>query len=139
MECNTGRVINLSGLPTRFQGLRDHRQPKGKRYAASIEQKGFASLTRKRKIVAIRSFLSFLHQEGDIDTNIANKVVLYFNETTKPSVLTQTECNKLRSACAKNAGVRAIIELLLQTGITLSDLVNLTLNDIQLDEKHHDL
>ena len=82
MECNTGRVINLSSLSTRFQGLRDRRKPKGKRYAAYMEQKGFASLTRKRKIVAIRSFLSFLYQEGDIDTNIANKVVLPFNETT---------------------------------------------------------
>ena len=107
------------------------------RYAAHLEQKGFASLTRKRKIVAIRSFLSFLHQESYIDTNLANRVVLPFSETTIPSVLTQTECNKLRSACASNPRDRAIIELLLQTGITLSELVNLTLDDIQLGEKEH--
>jgi integrase/recombinase XerD len=84
--------------------------------------------------VAIPSFLSFLHQEGYIDTNIANKVILPFSETTRPSVLTQTECNKLRSACAENARHRAIVDLLLQTGIKLSELVNLTLNDIQLEE-----
>src|SRR6266498_5650663 len=51
------------------------------RYAAHLEQRGFASHTRKRKIVAIRSFLSFLHQEGYIATNIANKVILPFSET----------------------------------------------------------
>src|SRR5688500_18088047 len=58
------------------------------RYAAHLEQKVFASLTRKRKTVAIRSFLSFLRQEGYIDIDIANKVVLPFSETTIPYVLT---------------------------------------------------
>ena len=33
MECNTGKVINLSSLYTRFQGLHDRRKAKGKRYA----------------------------------------------------------------------------------------------------------
>ena len=33
MESNTGKVINLSSLYTRFQGLQDNRKPKGKRYA----------------------------------------------------------------------------------------------------------
>jgi site-specific recombinase XerD len=115
--------------------VREFGIPNIERYAAHLEQKGFASLTRKRKIVAIRSFLSFLHQEGYIDTNIANKVIIPFSETTIPSVLTQTECNKLRNACANNPRDRAIIELLLQTGITLSELVNLTVDDVQLGEQ----
>src|SRR5688572_12293702 len=33
MECNTGKVINLSSLYARFQGLHDRRKAKGKRYA----------------------------------------------------------------------------------------------------------
>ena len=33
MECNTGKVINLSGLYTRFQELPDKRKARGKRYA----------------------------------------------------------------------------------------------------------
>ncbi len=105
------------------------------RYAANLEQKGFASLTRKRKVVAIRSFLSFLFQDGCIDRNIANIIVLPFTESTTPYVLTQTECDKLRIAYAGIPRDRAIIELILQTGIKLSELIHLTLNDIQLDEK----
>jgi len=107
------------------------------RYAAHLEQEGFASLTRKRKIVAIRSFLSFLYQESYIHNNVAKQIVLPFSENTNPFVLTQTECNKLRSACANNPRDRAIIELLLQTGITLSELIHLTLNDLQLGEREH--
>jgi site-specific recombinase XerD len=104
------------------------------RYVAHLEQEGFASLTRKRKVVAIRSFLSFLYQEGYIDTNIATKIVLPFAETTAPQVLTQTECNQIRSASANSPRDRAIIELVLQTGIRLSELIRLTLNDIEIGE-----
>jgi len=90
------------------------------RYVAHLEEKGLASLTRKRKVVAIRSFLSFLYQEGYVSTNIAKRIVLPVAENTTPSVLTQSECTKLRNACANNARDTAIIELLLQTGIALN-------------------
>src|SRR5688500_2725497 len=40
------------------------------RYVAHLEQEGLASPTRKRKVVSIRSFLSFLYQDGYIETNI---------------------------------------------------------------------
>jgi integrase/recombinase XerD len=102
------------------------------RYAAHLEQKGFASLTRKRKVVAIRSFLFFSYLEDYITSNIAKKIVLPFTETTTPHVLTQTECNQLRLACAGSPRDAAIVELLLQTGITLSELVSLTLSDVDL-------
>lgn len=104
------------------------------RYVAHLEQEGLASRTRKRKVVSIRSFLSFLYHESYIATNIANKVVLPFTESTIPSVLTQTECDQLRNACASILRDQAIIELLLQTGIKLSQLIDLTLNDVEFDE-----
>jgi site-specific recombinase XerD len=104
------------------------------RYVAYLEQGGLTSRTRKRKVVAIRSFLSFLYQEGYIATNTASKIVLPFTESTLPNVLTQAECDRLRSACIDNPRDRAIIELLLQTGIKLSQLINLTLDDIEFNK-----
>ena len=104
------------------------------RYVAHLEQKGLASRTRKRKVVSIRSFLSFLYHESYIETNIANKIVLPFTESTLPTVLTQTECDQLRNACANSLRDISIIELLLQTGIKLSQLIDLTLNDVEFDE-----
>lgn len=106
------------------------------RFVANLEQKGFASLTRKRKVVSTRSFLLFLYQDGYIDTNIANKVILPFTESIMPNILTQTECDQLRSACSDSPRDAAIIELLLQAGIKLSELTRLTLNDVELvDER----
>jgi integrase/recombinase XerD len=102
------------------------------RYVAHLEQKQFASSTRKRKVVVIRSFLTFLYQDGHITTNIAKRIILPFTESSVPHILTQTECDQLRKACAISVRDRAIIELLLQTGIKLSEITNLTLNDVQL-------
>src|SRR6266496_2662824 len=104
------------------------------RFIAGLEQKGYSSLTRKRKVVAIRSFFSFLYQDGYIHTNIASKIILPFTETTTPHVLTQAECDRLRAACVASPRDRAIIELLLQTGLKLSELTRLTLDDIDLDK-----
>jgi integrase/recombinase XerD len=104
------------------------------RYAAELETEGFTSLTRKRKVVSIRSFLSFLYQDGYIPANLAKKVVVPFIEYPSPNFLTQSECNKLRSICADSPRDAAIIELILQTGIKLSELVHLTVTDIELEE-----
>jgi site-specific recombinase XerD len=105
------------------------------RYGAELEQRGFASLTRKRKVVAIRSFLAFLHQEHYLTTNLAQRVVVPLTENTTPFVLTQSECDRLRSACANTPRDLAIVELFLQTGIKLSELVHLAVDDIQMGEE----
>lgn len=102
-------------------------------YVAELEKRGFASLTRKRKVVTIRSFLMFLYQDGFIDVNIAKMVVLPYAESTTPNILTVTECNRLREASADNPRDRAIVELLLQTGIKLSELTRLTVDDIEFE------
>lgn len=103
-------------------------------YVAHLEQKGFVGLTRKRKVVAIRSFLSFLYQDGYIGTNIAGRVILPFTESSLPHFLTQAECDQIRKACADDPRDAAIIELLLQTGMKLSEITGLTLNDVELEK-----
>lgn len=102
------------------------------RFVASLEERGLTSLTRKRKVVVIRSFLSFLYQDDYIAGNIASKIVLPFTEAGTPHVLTQTECEQLRATVAGNPRDLAIIEVLLQTGMRLSELTHLTLNDLDL-------
>jgi integrase/recombinase XerD len=102
------------------------------RYVAQLEEKGFASLTRKRKVVAIRSFLLFLYEDNYIQNNVAAKVVLPFVETTVPQVLTKTESQRLELVSLKSPRDFAIIELVLQTGIRLSEIVRLTLDDLEI-------
>jgi site-specific recombinase XerD len=111
--------------------------PNIERYVAHLEQEGFAGRTRKRKVVAIRSFLSFLFQEGYVNENMAKRIVVPFVENSTPHALTQSECNRLREACANNNRDRAIIELFFQTGIKLSELTHLTQDDIELGDRQN--
>ncbi len=104
------------------------------RYLAFLERRGFADATRKRKTVAIRSFLKFLYQDQYISSNLAKHVIPPFVDNKTPSFLTEAEYNRLKDACAGNARDAAIIELLLQTGIRLSELTRLTINDIELTQ-----
>ncbi len=109
--------------------------PAIQRYMAQLEEKGFASLTRKRKAVAIRSFLSFLYQDGYMQHNIAGRLVIPFAESTVPRVLTRTECQRLEAASHSHPRDFALIELVLHAGLRLSELANLKLDDLDLGER----
>ena len=61
-----------------------------------------------------------------------------FTESTTPNILTQAECERLRTACSDNPRDAAIVEMLLQTGIRLSELTRLTINDIDLGNESRD-
>ncbi|KKU63290.1 MAG: XerD [Candidatus Amesbacteria bacterium GW2011_GWA1_47_16] len=100
------------------------------RYLAILDERGLSGSTRKRKAISIRTFLGFLYRERFISNDISRQVIVPFEESSTPRVLSQSECDRLREACGSNLRDRAIIELLLQTGIRLSELVRLKVNDI---------
>jgi site-specific recombinase XerD len=104
------------------------------RYLAYLDQKGYAGATRKRKTVAIRTFFGFLTQEGYVSNDLSRRLITPYAENKLPRVLTRAEYQRLIDACASNPRDIAIVVLLLQTGIRLSELVRLKLADIELPE-----
>jgi site-specific recombinase XerD len=104
------------------------------RYLAELDQRGYAGSTRKRKTVTIRSLFSFLYTGGHITNNIARKLIPPLAENDLPRVLTQKEYQRLLKACGSNKRDRAIIEILLQTGIRLSELTRLNISDLELPD-----
>jgi integrase/recombinase XerD len=106
--------------------------PQIDRYLADLDQRGLAGSTRKRKAISIRSFLAFMYREHHISNDISKRIILPFAESTLPRVLAQFEYQALRKACEQNIRDTAMIELLLQTGIRLSELVKLRISDIDI-------
>ncbi|HWQ89224.1 MAG TPA: tyrosine-type recombinase/integrase [Desulfitobacteriaceae bacterium] len=102
------------------------------RYLAHLDDRSLAGATRKRKVIAIRGFLTFLYRNQYLTNDISKGVIPPFSEYPLPRVFTQTEYQRLLEACASNVRDLAIIQLLLQTGIRLSELVNLTRENIDL-------
>ena len=101
-------------------------------YMAELDRRGYTGNTRTRKAYAIKSFFSFLAQYDYTDNNVAERLVPPKQEETEPRVLTEREYKALLRAVSHDAKNAAIIELLLQTGIRLSELARLTLSDVEL-------
>jgi site-specific recombinase XerD len=101
-------------------------------YLAHCGALGHAASTRRRSVAAIRSFFSFLVQEGVIRHSPAESLLPPERETRPPRVLTEAEYTRLRAAAAGNARDGAIIELVLQTGIRLLEIAHLRLVDVVL-------
>jgi site-specific recombinase XerD len=102
------------------------------RYLADLDHRGIAGSTRKRKVVSVRSFLSFLYQNDYIAVNLAKRIIPPRSEYRNPRFLTENEYKRLLDACFNSVRDFAIIQLLLQTGIKLSELTRLTVNDVDL-------
>ena len=103
-------------------------------YLAELDRRGYAGSTRKRKTITMRTFFSFLQREGFVANDVARRLIPPFSELTVPRVLTQSEYQRLMSACSQSVRDTALIELLLQTGIRLSELVRLKRSDLDLPD-----
>lgn len=112
--------------------VRDIRLPHLERYLAELDHRGIAGSTRKRKVVSIRSFLWYLYQDRYLATNLAKRLIPPYAEAKSPRNLSKPEKERLLEVCNHNPRDFALIQLLLQTGIKLSELTQLTTNDIEL-------
>jgi site-specific recombinase XerD len=101
-------------------------------YQAEMERRGYKASTRNRKTHAIKTFFRFLHRHGLIPRNVAAPLIPPQYRRGEYRVLSKEEYERLRAAYERHLRDAAIIELLLQTGMQLSELVRLTVHDVEL-------
>jgi site-specific recombinase XerD len=86
-----------------------------------------------RKINAIKSFFRYLIAEGLIKDNPAEVVAHPKFDLEPPRILSKLEYRALRDACRSDLRIYAIVEVLLQTGLRISELAVMQLADLDLD------
>ncbi len=101
-------------------------------FLAQCAALGHASSTRRRSVAAIRSFFSFLVQEGVVRYSPAADLLPPERETRPPRILTEDEYTRLRDAASDHPRDAALVELALQTGLRLSEIARLKTTDIVL-------
>jgi site-specific recombinase XerD len=101
-------------------------------YMADLDVKGYSGITRRRKTASIKAFFGFLNNIGLVAGNPAQRLVPPEREYKEPRFLTTQEYQALLRACSHNTRDAAIIELILQTGIRLSEVARLTIHDVEL-------
>ncbi len=86
-----------------------------------------------RKLNAIKTFFRFLIDKGDIPQDPSQSVAHPKVEQTMPKFLSPMEYRALRDIARDDKRIAAIIELILQTGMRISEVANLKLDNIKND------
>lgn len=103
-------------------------------FKESLKHLRYTPKSISRKINSIKTFFKFLKREGVVTQNPADAVIHPKYEQNQPRILSKTEYRALRDACRSDTRIAAIVELLLQTGIRISELASLKLSDVDLEK-----
>jgi len=103
-------------------------------FKKSLEKKKYTPKSISRKLNSIKSFFKFLVQEGVIEIDPAQAVSHPQLSNELPKTLKPIEYRALRDVCHNDFRTLAIIQLILQTGLRISEVANLRLDDIAENE-----
>ncbi|MBU1187157.1 MAG: site-specific tyrosine recombinase XerD [Acidobacteria bacterium] len=104
----------------------------------SVSRKGLSARSLARLISSIRSFYRFLALDGDIKNTPADNLSSPKLWRTLPHFLTESEVERLLSqpddSNPRGIRDRAMLEVLYATGLRVSELLQLSINDINRSE-----
>ena len=109
-------------------------------YMTQLKEKGLAAATIARKLAAIKAFYPFMTAEGYMDANPAEVVEAGTKGIKLPRVLSEDEVVRLLNqpdiTTAEGFRDRTMLEVLYATGMRVSELINLTLDRVDLNMKY---
>jgi len=105
-----------------------------RKYLAALKEKNLKSRSVSRRLSALRSFFKFLIREGLLKNNPVASLSSPKQDKPLPLFLTEEEVTKLIEAAQpkdeRGLRDRAVMETLYSTGIRVSELVGLNIEDI---------
>jgi integrase/recombinase XerD len=108
-------------------------------FVESLRRNGYASASIARKVAAIRSFARFAHGEGYLASNFADALEVHRAPQRLPRALSAQKMSGLLDAASgvqiTDLRDRAILELFYSTGMRVSELVGLTVGDLDADAR----
>ena len=90
----------------------------------------------KKMVTALRSFFRFLHQRGELDTDLAKAVptVAHWHLSTLPKYLEPEQVDQLLQSCDQSTTIgqrnHTVLLLLARLGLRAGEVVQLSLDDI---------
>ena len=105
-------------------------------YVSWMREKGKSQASAARSLASLKGFYNFLISEGEMDGNPVNNVSVEPAAKKLPQILTGREVDLLLSQPeindAKGIRDKAMLELLYATGIRVSELIALNLDDLSI-------
>ncbi len=110
------------------------------KYIKYLNSSKYKQRSKARKVASMRSFLSFLEDEEIISENLSNDCQIPTSPFISPNVLSEKEIEKIfkhpTNDTILNIRNKTIFELLYATGIRVTELISLDLENIDISEKY---
>ena len=109
-------------------------------YLAHLQQEGRSASTVSRSLASLKNFYAYLVSTGFLsETPVTAEIRVDRGEKKLPQILTGAEVEKLlaQPACVDAKGYRdkAMLEVMYATGIRVTELIDLNVDDVNLDLK----
>ncbi len=98
-----------------------------------LKKQRYTGKSISRKINSIKAYFRFLIDQSVVTENPAEIIVHPKFDQSPPRVLSKLEYRALRDACRGDVRMSAIVELLLQTGMRISELASLQQPEVDLE------
>lgn len=106
-------------------------------YLSHLEDEGRSSSTKSRVVASLKNFYSYLVTSGFLTDNPVHEIKVERGEKKLPQILTSQEIESLLAQpnTSEPKGIRdkAMLEVMYATGIRVSELINLDVEDVNLD------
>lgn len=100
-----------------------------------LEENGYKFTSINSKLIGLKTFYRYCLEEGLIETNPTHKIPFPKVPETVPIYLTKSQLTKLRDCVQGSLLERAIVEVLVSTGVRISELVAMRKEDINVSER----
>ena len=109
-------------------------------YVSYMKDQPYASSSVARKVAAVKSFFNFLHSNQIIDENPTSDIDSPKVKKRLPKTLSSDEVERLLQAPSnkkspKNLRDMALLNMLYSTGMRVTEVVSLRLEDVDLENK----
>lgn len=105
-------------------------------YVKYLEESKFAAATVSRNIASLKAFYHYMVQEGLVEEDISDKLKAPKIEKKAPEIMTPDEVVRLLDQPSgdspKEIRDKAMLELLYATGIRVTELITLSLSDVNM-------
>jgi integrase/recombinase XerD len=105
-------------------------------YLSELNQRGLSVRSYTRSLIAIRGFYRYLLNKGRVKSSPCSSIDLPRTEKKLPKVLTLKEVDRLldnpKADTPRGKRDKAMLEVLYATGLRVTELVSLKLNDLNL-------
>lgn len=107
-------------------------------YLSFLESIGKSNATISRSVASLKNFYAYLMASGFVEVNPVTDVHIERGEKKLPQILTGREIELLlaQPVCTDAKGFRdkAMLELMYATGIRVSELIELNIDDVNLEQ-----